>query len=129
MINKRVEKRTSEKRVIPKRHRKMYAEAGGIMFYSSSPLAGNAEESDSKKVAPQQKPGFRMFSMEACQYLGCSMRHLYWLMRNKSFPFYVFEVGATPRYSFNSREVDDWLSKYRGKGKQLGLRKARLVNN
>ena len=70
-----------------------------------------------------------MFSSHLRKYLGCSLRHVYWLIVNRGFPHYFDWSSCTRRYMFHVYEVDAWLRSYRGKGRQLGLRRARLGKN
>jgi excisionase family DNA binding protein len=108
----------------PKRHEKMLAGASGVMFYSRVHLAGYPGEPSSEVNVEQKKR--TIFSKEACDYLGCSLRHLYWLVRNQGLPYFVFWLGPHPQYAFRPRDVEKWLKTYRGKGRELGLRKIRL---
>jgi excisionase family DNA binding protein len=70
-----------------------------------------------------------MYSRHLRKYLGCTLRHVYWLIANRGFPHYFDRSGCTRRYMFNVYEVDAWLRRYRGKGRQLGLRRLRSKNN
>ena len=108
----------------PKRHKRMVDGGAGFMFYSTARFSEYPNRS-AGRVEPEQKKKW-MFSKEACKYLGCSRRHLYWLVSNGDLPYFVFTSSPSPRYVFRSREVDEWLKTYRGKGRQLGLRKIRL---
>ena len=108
----------------PKKHKKMLAGASGVMFYSRVHLAGYPSGPPSEVKVDQKKR--TMFSKEACEYLGCSLRHLYWLVRRQGLPYFVFWSGPHPQYVFRFRDVDKWLKTYRGKGKELGLRKMKV---
>jgi len=57
-----------------------------------------------------------MFSRHLRKYLGCSLRHIYWLIVNRGFPHYIHWSSRTRRYMFHIYEVDAWLRRYRGKG-------------
>ena len=70
-----------------------------------------------------------MYSRHLRKYLGCTLRHVYWLIVNRGFPHYTDWSSRTRRYVFNVHEVDAWLRRYRGKGRQLGLRRAGLGKN
>jgi excisionase family DNA binding protein len=68
-----------------------------------------------------EQPGNRqwMRSRQLCRYLGCSLRHLYWLIRHRGFPFYVLRSRRGPRYVFWRPHVDAWLRRYAKKGRRL----------
>ena len=70
-----------------------------------------------------------MYSRHLRKYLGCTLRYVYWLIVNRRFPYYNDWSSGTRRYMFHIREVDGWLRRYRGRGRQLGLRRARLGKN
>ena len=112
---------------LPLRHKKMLERSKGWVVYRRRPKPIVT----SNGVTPQ-RPGHRkvwMFSDGMSRYLGCTRRHLYWLLRNRSLPYHVFGSGPTPRYIFWLKEVRCWLLSYRGKGKQLGLRWLRFEND
>ena len=70
-----------------------------------------------------------MRSGDLCRYLGCSLRHLYWLIQNRRLPYYVSFSSKGPRYRFRRMEVYAWLQRYRGKGRRLGLRRFQQVGS
>ena len=109
----------------PRRHKKMLRGAWGYMFQSTTHLAGIPGRPAPR--AKRKRKKVWMYSKEACDYLGCTLRHLYWLTRNAKLPYFVFTSGPTPRYVFKIEQVNEWLNKYRGKGRQLGLRNLRMV--
>ena len=76
---------------------------------------------------PFRREPFRvwMFSRHLRKYLGCSVRHIYWLTSKRRLPYHVFNSTRGPLYIFKRAEVNWWLRRYRGKGRQLGLRKLR----
>ncbi len=110
----------------PERHKRMFDEAGGFVFHTRTPLAGYPRKQAPKAKAEGKRRKRWMFSKDVCKYVGCSLRHLYWLIRERRFPYYVYESAPSPRYVFDIDEVNDWLRKYRGKGRVLGLLKEGL---
>jgi hypothetical protein len=101
--------------------------ANGIVIFNKAPLAGYPPEPSQKvKAAGKMKKVKWMFSKDACEYLGCTRRHLYWLTRHTGLPYWVFRSGPFPQYAFSRPQIDDWLQSYRGKGRELGLRKQRM---
>lgn len=81
----------------------------------------------SRRLKGQKKLWLRPLGMS--RYLRCTRRHLYWLMRNRRFPYYLTGSVNSPRYVFKVREVNIWLSGYRGKGRQLRLRRLGFGKN
>jgi hypothetical protein len=109
---------------LPQRHRRMLERSRGWVNYlpSPTPILGSNHIGRIRR----RRRRVWMFTRRMSRYLGCTRRHLYWLIRNRRFPFHVFGSGPFPRYIFEIREVNRWLSAYRGKGRQLGLRRVRF---
>ncbi len=109
------------------RHKRMLERSLGWVWFGSSPapaLASNHSEVRRREHKKVWKLPHRM-----SQYLGCTRRHLYWLIQKWKFPYHLTGSLALPRYVFEVGEVNIWLSGYRGKGRQLGLRKLRIREN
>jgi hypothetical protein len=108
----------------PRRHKRMLERSKGWIYYRSSPtpILG----SNHFIVGRRESKRVWMYSGGMSRCLGCTRRHLYWLIRNRRFPYHLIGSKASPRYIFRAREVNRWLSGYRGKGRQLGLRRLRF---
>lgn len=111
----------------PRRHKRMLERSKGWVHYGWNPTPILA--SDHFEVGSRMRKKVWMYSGGMSRCLGCTRRHLYWLIRKKRFPYYVIGSEASPRYIFLAREVNRWLSGYRGKGRQLGIRRLRFGEN
>lgn len=100
--------------------KRMIDNAKGIVLFTDTPLAGR-----SRSRAKKKRERF-FFSKELCQYIGCSLRHLYDLVSKRGLPYYALNTGESYKYYFRQRDVDEWLANYSGKGVQLGRKKSGL---
>jgi hypothetical protein len=109
------------------RHKRMLERARGWVHSRSrsTPILA----SDHFRVGRRKRKKVWMYPRRMSRYLGCTRRHLYWLIRNRRFPYHLTGSSASPRYIFKVGEVNRWLSGYRGKGRQLGLRRFRFGKN
>ena len=110
---------------VSRRHKRMLDRAVGFVVYKKRPLKVYFQHR--APVAGKKRRWTWMFSRHLRKYLGCSLRHIYWLILNRRLPYHVYRSSRTPRYIFRREEIDAWLRRYRGKGRQLGLRKLRLA--
>ena len=109
------------------RHRRMLERSRGWVHFRSRPTPIPA--SNHFKIRRREYKKDWMYPRSMSRYLGCTRRHLYWLIRNRRFPYHLTGSSASPRYIFKVGEVNRWLSGYRGKGRQLGLRRFRFGKN
>jgi hypothetical protein len=105
------------------RHSRMLRGSRGWVGFSRRPESTTS----SRRLRGPKKVWLRPRSMSL--YLGCTRRHLYWLIRYKRFPYYWTGSVNSPRYVFEVGEVNKWLSGYRGKGRTLGLRRLEFGKN
>lgn len=108
-----------------RRHRKMFERAVGKVVRKRRPVRRGCQ---SQTVATQPRKVW-MSSKELCQYLRCCLRHVYWLTLHRRLPYHYYVSRSGPRYVFKTGEVDAWLRRYRGKGRQLGLKRLRFGKN
>ncbi len=123
--------RTGEVGVVKKTgqvfRREIVQAPGGLVLLIETPLSGRKLTSR-RILKAASKRGELMLSSQVCEYIGCTLRHLYWLIEKRKFPFYFLDIGdvvrrGVPRYVFLRSEVDRWLKGYRGRGKRLGLQR------
>ena len=100
-------------------HQRMLKGSMGEMVFERKPVRRSLHS----RTVTRQPQRVWMTTKQICGYLRCCLRHVYWLTLNRRLPYHHYWSRSGPRYIFITAEVDAWLRRYRGKGRQLRRRR------